>query len=197
MEEINKNSEFWNNRYKNDDTGWDMGIISTPIKAYFDQLTDKSLKILIPGCGNAHEAEYLFNQGFKNIFLVDLSPIALKNFRKRVPRFPDNQLICANFFTHEGTYDVMIEQTFFCAITPNLRAEYVKHSAQILKKEGKIIGLLFDEPLNEDHPPYGGSKAEYIEQFNPYFNIDVMEKAYNSVEPRAGRELFIKLTKKD
>jgi len=45
--------EFWNNKYKKNKTGWDLGEISSPLKAYFDQLTDKSALILIPGGGNS------------------------------------------------------------------------------------------------------------------------------------------------
>ena len=52
-------SEVWNDRYQNKDIGWDIGKISTPLKEYFDQLENKDLKIAIPGCGNAYEAEYL------------------------------------------------------------------------------------------------------------------------------------------
>ncbi|HBC05192.1 MAG TPA: SAM-dependent methyltransferase, partial [Aequorivita sp.] len=37
---------FWNHKYLSDDTGWDIGYVSTPIKEYIDQLTDKNLKIL-------------------------------------------------------------------------------------------------------------------------------------------------------
>ena len=193
---MNLDDNFWDRKYKNKDTGWDLGEISPPIKAYIDQLQNKELKILIPGCGNAYEAEYLFKNGFKNVFLIDLSLTALSHFKKRVPEFPKEQLICADFFTHQVTYDIMIEQTFFCAINPSLRPNYAKHAAELLKPKGKIVGLLFDAPLYKEHPPFGGCKNEYLEYFTPYFNIKNMDDAHNSIKPRAGRELFINLTKK-
>ena len=46
------NSEYWQNRYETNDIVWDAGKITTPLKEYIDQLEDKSIKILIPGCGN-------------------------------------------------------------------------------------------------------------------------------------------------
>ena len=52
---------YWNNRYLENDFGWDTGSITTPLKTYIDGLTDKSLKILIPGAGNSYEAEYLIS----------------------------------------------------------------------------------------------------------------------------------------
>ena len=63
---------YWDNRYKEGNTGWDIGTISTPLKEYFNQLKDTSLKILIPGGGNAYEAEYLYKKGFKNVTIVDI-----------------------------------------------------------------------------------------------------------------------------
>ncbi|OFY95608.1 MAG: SAM-dependent methyltransferase [Bacteroidetes bacterium RIFCSPLOWO2_12_FULL_31_6] len=194
--ELSLTKEFWNNRYLNDETGWDVGSISTPIKEYIDQLKDKTIKILIPGCGNAYEAEYLFNNGFNNIYLVDLSPIALENFKKRVTNFPENHLICDDFFNLTDYFDLIIEQTFFCAINPNLRSNYAKQVTQLLNKNGKLVGLLFDEELNNDKPPFGGNKKGYLKIFSPFLNIEIMETSYNSITPRSGRELFIKMAKK-
>lgn len=195
-EMIELDKDFWNNRYVNDETGWDIGEISTPIKEYVDQLYDKTIKILIPGCGNAYEAEYLFNKGFFNVFLIDISPLALENFKKRVTNFPKEQLICDDFFNHTLKYDLIIEQTFFCAITPNLRRKYAEHTSSILNQDGKLVGLLFNDKLNDDKPPFGGNTAEYYSNFTPYFSIEIMEKAYNSIAPRKDRELFIRMTKK-
>ena len=68
--EQHMDSKYWSERYQQNTTGWDIGHISTPIKAYIDQLTNKEMAIMIPGCGNAYEAEYLLQQGFTNITLV-------------------------------------------------------------------------------------------------------------------------------
>lgn len=193
---MNLDKGFWNQRYIKNETGWDLGEISIPLKEYFDQLKNKELRIIIPGCGNAYEAEYLFNNGFKNVFLIDLSPIALEQFKNRVPIFPEEQLICDDFFNHNMQYDLMVEQTFFCAINPSLRSKYAQHTADILKPNGRLIGLLFNDELNADHPPFGGNKNEYLSYFEPYFHINIMKTAHNSIKPRRGRELFIKLKKK-
>nr|WP_262914336.1 TPMT family class I SAM-dependent methyltransferase [Tenacibaculum aquimarinum] len=193
---IKLNEDFWNNKYKDNKTGWDLGAVSPPIKAYFDQLENKELKILIPGGGNSYEAEYLFKNGFKNVFVVDLSIIALENIKTRIPEFPDSQLLHANFFDIEERFDLIIEQTFFCAINPNLRPKYASKIHSVLKSKGKLVGLLFDAKLNEDHPPFGGNKKEYLSYFEPYFLIHNMEPCYNSYHNRQGKELFVMLQKK-
>ena len=67
---------------------------------------------------------------------------------------------------------------------------------ELLVDGGKLVGLLFDFPLTEDGPPFGGNKEEYLTYFEPHFEIAIMERAYNSIQPRSGRELFVKLEKK-
>ena len=188
--------EYWNNCYQNNDTGWDLGKISTPIEAYFNQLKNKELSMLIPGGGNSHEAEYLLNNGFKNVFVVDISPFAISNIKERVPNLPASQLFNEDFFKLDGAFDLIIEQTFFCAIDKGLRPTYAKKMAELLNSGGKLVGLLFDAPLYEDHPPYGGSPDEYVKYFEPYFDIEIMGPCYNSIEPRSGREVWIKMIKK-
>ncbi|WP_299763155.1 methyltransferase domain-containing protein [uncultured Dokdonia sp.] len=190
------NEDYWENRYQEKTARWDLGRISTPIKEYIDQLEDKELKIVIPGGGNSHEAEYLFNNGFKNVYVIDIATSPLENIQQRIPDFPKDQLIQADFFELDMTFDLVIEQTFFCALTPSLRPAYVKKMHSVLVPNGKIVGLLFDAPLYEDHPPFGGNKKEYQALFSPYFDIEIMEPATNSVTSRAERELFIKMFKK-
>ncbi|MFN7690843.1 MAG: SAM-dependent methyltransferase, partial [Bacteroidota bacterium] len=65
-----------------------------------------------------------------------------------------------------------------------------------LKPTGKLIGLLFNIPLNTEHPPFGGNKNEYENQFSPYFNFKYFDLCYNSIKPRANNELFIVLEKR-
>ncbi len=192
--DLNKN--FWDLRYQNNETGWDIGYISTPLKKYIDQLTDKNIKILIPGGGNSYEAEYLHNLDFKNVFVVDISPTALTNLKNRVPDFPKNHLINIDFFKLNNSFDLILEQTFFCALTPKLRDNYVLKMNQLLRPNGKLVGLLFNIPLNKDRPPFGGTKKEYLSYFKNYFKIEIMELSYNSISERTNNELFIKLIKK-
>ncbi|MFN5712363.1 MAG: methyltransferase [Bacteroidota bacterium] len=194
METIDKN--YWEKRWENKQTGWDTGSITTPLKNYFDQLSNKNISILIPGCGNAYEAEYLFEQKFKNTYIIDIAPQALTSFSTRVPHFPASQLICDDFFNHKGQYDLIVEQTFFCALDPAQREAYIQKMHALLKPTGKLIGLLFNIPMNTEHPPFGGNKNEYEKQFSPYFNFKYFDLCYNSIKPRANNELFIVLEKR-
>lgn len=193
---VKLDSDYWESRYQDNSTGWDLGTISEPLKIYFNQLKDNNIKILIPGGGNSHEAEYLHHIGYKNVFVVDLSKTALMNAKHRMPKFPSTHLIHSDFFDLEMKFDLIIEQTFFCAIHPSLRTKYAKQAHRLLNNNGKLVGLLFNVPLYKDRPPFGGSKEEYRSTFSPYFNIEIMTTSYNSVESRVGKELFVKAVKK-
>lgn len=191
---MNFNASFWENKYQQNKTGWDLGEVSPPLKAYFDQLENKELTILIPGAGNSYEAEYLFNKGFKNVFVVDLATSALENIKKRVPNFPEEQLIHGDFFELMGRFDLIIEQTFFCALDPALRPNYAEKMQTLLAPKGQLVGVLFEADLNEDHPPFGGSQKEYLTYFTPFFKSIQMQPSYNSYPNRQGMELFVKLS---
>lgn len=187
---------YWESKYSDETTGWDIGYASTPLVDYFKQLTNNNLKILIPGGGNCYEAEYLFEQGFENIFVIDIAEQPLKNLKTRFPNFPDNHLIHDDFFNHKGKYDLIVEQTFFCALDSFLRQKYVDKMQDLLEENGKLAGLLFDFELTEVGPPFGGSEAEYLQLFSEKFTIKKLERCYNSIQPRAGRELFFIFEKK-
>lgn len=188
---ITLDSDYWENRYANNTNRWDLGAVSPPIQAYIDQLEHKDLRILIPGGGNAYEAEYLWKSGFRHVYVVDIAPSPLANIQKRLPDFPKDQLVLANFFELNQEFDLIIEQTFFCALKPTLRNDYVQQMKSLLATQGKLVGLLFDAPLYEDHPPFGGNTSEYTALFSNDFKLHTLAPAYNSEASRMGRELFI------
>jgi methyl halide transferase len=187
--------EYWDKQYTSKATGWDLGKVSPPIKEYIDTLKDKYISILIPGCGNSHEAEYLLSRDFNNITLIDIAPSLVINLRKKFDNNPNIKIVLGDFFDHKGSYDLIIEQTFFCALSPTMRLNYVSKMHQLLSDNGKLAGLLFNK-IFESGPPFGGSKAEYEFLFKNYFDFNKMDLCQNSIAPRANSELFIELKKK-
>jgi thiopurine S-methyltransferase len=191
---MNNEQEYWTNRYEEEHTGWDIGYPSTPLKTYIDQLTDKNISILVPGAGNGYEIEYLFQQGFQNVHIMDISKIPLQRFQERNPDFPGFHLLHEDFFEHQGQYDLILEQTFFCSLVPTdkNRNVYAKHMAKLLKPKGKLVGLWFCFPLTGDmvKRPFGGDKKSYLGHLKPYFKVIVFEECHNSIPPRQGSELF-------
>lgn len=181
-------ADYWNNRYRENQTGWDIGYSSTPLQQYMLTVTDKNSSVFIPGCGNAYEAAFLVQMGFTNITLLDISSVLTAELKKT---FSDTQIniITADFFEHFGQYDLILEQTFFCALHPSQRSAYVEKMNRLLKPGGRLVGVLFNKEFT-DGPPFGGTKKEYEQLLGVHFSIKKMELCYNSIQPRRGSELF-------
>ena len=194
--DLDLGKEFWDKHYKSQTTAWDLGEVSPPIKNYIDQLTDKNINILIPGCGNTYEAEYLLLKGFNNITLIDISPTLVEKLQIKFKNNSAIKIIQGDFFALNGQYDLILEQTFFCAISPSLREKYAKIMHELLTENGKLAGVLFNRTFDFQGPPFGGTKDEYKLLFENYFNFKTFDKCYNSFSKRENTELFINLIKK-
>jgi methyl halide transferase len=199
---------YWKTRWQTGQTGWDAGEPTTPIRAFIDHLVetnaDKNLRILIPGAGSGYEAVYFFQNGFHNLTVCDWAEEAIERLKKQLPELPDTQLIAGDFFDLTGKFDLIIEQTFFCALDPVLRPKYVEKCFDLLDtdgtsrnhREGSIAGVLFNQNFATAGPPFGGTEEEYRGYFNSHFNINYMKNCYNSIKPRANTELWIRLKKR-
>lgn len=186
--------DYWDAQYKAKTTGWDLGLVSPPIKSYIDTLKDKDIAVLIPGCGNTYEAAYLLEQGFTNVTVIDIAPTLVKNIEQKFINNTSIQVLLGDFFSHKGEYDLIIEQTFFCALPPVMRQKYVWKMHELLAKDGILAGLFFNR-IFEVGPPFGGSQQEYELLFKNAFDLITLETSINSIAPRSNSELFFEFKK--
>lgn len=187
-------ASYWETQYQSKSTGWDLGDISPPIKKYIDTLENKETAILIPGCGNTYEAEYLLKKGFTNITVIDVAPTLVAELIKKFSNNSNITIVLGDFFEHQGKYDLIIEQTFFCALPPTMRQKYVWKMHQLLADKGILAGLLFNRRF-EINPPFGGDKTEYEMLFKASFDFLQMDICLDSAAPRSNSELFIEFKK--
>ncbi|MBP6183480.1 MAG: methyltransferase domain-containing protein [Saprospiraceae bacterium] len=187
---MNLDARYWQSRYEEGNTPWDIDGISPAVLEYMSNIPSDQIRILIPGAGKAHEAAWLHQHGFRNVFVCDWAEGAFKTFKEIAPDFPSYHLMVSDFFELEGKFDLILEQTFFCAIDPKRRSDYAKKCASLLNPGGKLAGLLFASAFDHAGPPFGGTKSEYLEIFLPYFNIIHMDISEKSITPRLGNELF-------
>ena len=185
---------YWDTQYQSNTVGWDLGKVSPPIKSYVDTIADKNAAILIPGSGNSYEAEYLAGQGFTNITVIDIAPTLVTMLQQKFMTNKNVSVLLGDFFDHQGLYDYIIEQTFFCALPPAMRQKYVCKMHSLLAPDGKLAGLLFNRDF-EVGPPFGGTHAEYEKLFRKAFSLNTVTVAANSVSARANAELFIEFQK--
>ena len=182
--------DFWNQHYIDQQTGWDIGKASPPLVEIFNTIENKNATILIPGCGNAYEAQYLLDDGFTNITLIDIAPLLVKQLQAQYCGNSSIQIICQDFFEHKGQYGYIIEQTFFCALDPKLRQAYAQKMHSLLNPKGILRGVLFNRMFEKEGPPFGGTEREYRLIFESLFDVQI-EECTTSYPARLGNEVVL------
>ena len=194
MSEVD-HSQFWENIYLENDTGWDLKGV-TPV---FDSLSNVLIKgkVCIVGCGRGYDAIMFAKKGF-DVTAVDFAPTPISELNKlAIEKSVTITTVQDDIFSLVGkypdTFDYVIEQTCFCAIHPNRRKEYEIIVRTILKPGGKLVGLWFplDKSQEEGGPPFGTTIDEVKSIFNSGWKIEKEEFPSQSVEPRKGREKLI------
>jgi SAM-dependent methyltransferase len=192
----NLSPKAWNERYKTKETPWDL---SGPTPE-FQRILDASLlpskgQVLVPGGGRGHDA-ILFAQRGYSVDLVDFAPEAIEATLIEASRqkavvyaYTRNFFDLAEVGYHQGRYDVLLEYTFFCAIDPLRREEYVKAAHTLLNPGGVLLGLFFPTQIDKAGPPFQVSQTEVEKLFTPYFDLKI-EKPLKSIKAREGREFL-------
>jgi cyclopropane fatty-acyl-phospholipid synthase-like methyltransferase len=190
----------WQRHYDEGDLGWDLGQVAPPFIKLFESKTILPGKTLIPGCGRGHEVIYLAENGFE-VTAVDYSPGAVNHLKSTVQeRNLKCEVLHLDFFgidsSHNGVYDLLIEQTFFCAISPEQRSSYVSTVARALKKGGMLAGLFYHTGEEEGGPPFNTTREDIKKYFSDSFEIRQLSKAEDSAEQRKNKEWLAILIKK-
>ncbi len=150
-----QNSNEWENRYQQGQTGWDRGDVSPNLLHWIEIGLLKPCRILIPGCGNGHEVVTLAEKGF-DVVAIDIAPTPIENLRKVLKaRQLNAELIQTDFFIWklEKPFDAIYEQTSLCALHPDEWMEYEKCLFHWLKPKGKLFAQ-FMQTGQESGPPF-------------------------------------------
>ena len=194
------NPEFWNQRYLDNNTKWDIGA-PTPILSHYLKKNSILGKACVLGCGNGHDVIELSNYGAE-VHAVDFSSQAIKNLQEKITKENRIVLIEEDIFNlsdmYTDSFDFVYEYTCYCAIDPNRRVDYFDMAYSILKSGGLLFGIfipLDKDMYNEDGPPFGVSVDQILELTQNRFKIIKNSFSQHSIEPRAGRERLIILEK--
>jgi len=191
--------EDWQRHYDEGDLGWDLGQVAPPFVTLFESNLIVPGKTLVPGCGRGHEVVYLAENGF-DVTAVDYSVGAVNHLKAVVEKRQLNtRILHMNFFeldpAYNEIYDLLIEQTFFCAISPEQRPMYVATVARALKKGGMLAGLFYHTG-QEGGPPFNTTQDDIVKSFSDSFEIRELAQAKNSAEQRKDKEWLAILVKK-
>jgi SAM-dependent methyltransferase len=184
------NSTFWENRYQEGTSRWDLGQAAPPLAHLLTQPdAPKPGRAIALGCGRGHDALLFAQHGFQ-VLGVDYAPSAIAAATAATQNLPA-QFIQRDIFDllpeYEGQFDYVIEHTCFCALELDLRDRYVDLAASLLKPDGQLLGLFFTHS-RPGGPPYGSSPEAIRQHFERRFAIASLAPTPYSVPSRQNEE---------
>ncbi|MFN0038412.1 MAG: methyltransferase domain-containing protein [Burkholderiales bacterium] len=186
MAQDSSKADFWDSRYRDQVTPWDAGKVPALLQRYADNITPGA-RILIPGCGSAHEAAYLARRGF-DVLAIDFSEAAIEVARKNLAGL-ENHLRVADFFDFDvgQPYDVIYERAFLCALPPRIWPQYGPRTAQLLRSGGELAGFFFLRQT-ERGPPFGVTADALHALLDPHFALIEDQAVTDSIPVFQGGE---------
>lgn len=156
-------TQFWQERFEKQQTGWDRGAPNPQLLAWLDSAALQPCRIAVPGCGGGWEVAELARRGF-DVTGLDYTPAAIAKTRALLEaQGLKAQVVQADVLRYrpEAAFDAIYEQTCLCAIHPDDWQEYASQLHQWLRP-GASLWALFMQVLrpaaSEDGliqgPPY-------------------------------------------
>jgi len=182
---------FWDERYQLGAVPWDFGGVPQDLQAYLKKKPKRGNRVLIPGCGSGHEIRAFAQAGY-DVTAIDFSRAAVERARRNTgPELADRVLL-GDFFTYgfePGSFDLIYERTFLCALTPDRREAYRDRVCQLLRRNGDLVGYFYYETPNpQAGPPFGFAWGTSDELFGRHFILLKDVAVTDSLPMFAGHE---------
>lgn len=131
------NKSHWENVYETktpEEASWTQKKPQTSLELIRSLGSDKSVKIIDIGGGDSNLADFLLEEGYENITVLDISEKALERAKRRLGKDAEKiQWIVADIiaFTPEETYDIWHDRAAFHFFT---RSEDISKYVRIAEK---------------------------------------------------------------
>ncbi|KAF5192434.1 Methyltransferase-like protein [Thalictrum thalictroides] len=159
--------KFFSIRGSDDSFEWyaDWPNLQNPLLSQLSNFKEeKSIQILIPGCGNSKLSENLYDAGFHGITNIDFSKVVISDMLRRNVRTRPDMRWRVMDMTHmqftDDTFDAVVDKGGLDALMepelgPSLGTQYISEVKRVLKPGGKfacltlaeshVLGLLFSK----------------------------------------------------
>lgn len=161
----------WENCYRTGDTQWDKGEGSPGLAdwlAAHPELPRGSAAN--PGCGFGYDVRAWAQAGFEATGF-DIAPSAIAGANERTPE-ANAHFRLGDFLNDQPKpderFDWIFEHTFYCAIDPSQRPDYLAAVKRWLKPGGQFLAVHYFIP-DEDGPPFGTDYEEVNARFSGDF----------------------------
>lgn len=179
----NDRKNYWETIYESkrpDEVSWTQEIPKTSLDFIHSFELDKSAKIIDIGGGDGKLVDYLLDEGFENITVLDISAKALEKAKKRL----GNKAVKVNWivsditeFKPQTTYDVWHDRATFHFLTKTEQVDKYISTAQIAATGFLIIGTF------SENGPTKCSGLE-IKQYNDETLTSIFKDGFDKIACR-------------
>ncbi len=152
-------SDYWENRYRQGQTGWDRAAVHPALLDWLDQgpeVFPPGARVAVPGCGHGYEVVELARRGFR-VTAIDFAREPMQRLEESLKEAgAEAALVQQDLFEYrpEQPFDVIYEQTCLCAIDPARRKAYEAWAHENLKPGGSLLVLLMQTDDPQKGPPF-------------------------------------------
>ncbi|CAI7896406.1 unnamed protein product [Closterium sp. NIES-53] len=147
---------YWDARYEKEgpEKTFDWYQQYTALAPIFDIYMDKASKVLMVGCGNAVLSEDMVQNGYQDIWNVDISSVVVDYMKKRNSTIPqlkyDTMNVCSMGFD-ESAFDVVLDKGTLDAIlcgndSVENASAMLSEVCRVLKHGGKFLLITYGDP---------------------------------------------------
>jgi thiopurine S-methyltransferase len=186
-------SDFWQQRWRNNQIGFHEGTVNRFLAEHWSALSPRGDEtVFVPLCGKALDMAWLRERGHR-VFGVEMSSIACRTFfteRGIEPTVTETgafvhyahdgiDLLCGDVFDLQRgqlrNTVLFYDRAALIALPPEARERYCAHLSEIMTPDGRGLLITLDYPDQAfDGPPFAVSDSEVRRQLGIRFDIDCL-----------------------
>lgn len=180
---------FWDERFEKRFTPWDRGGVAQDLRRFVAD-AGGPLRVLIPGCGSAHELVLMCEAGW-DATAIDFSPAAVARAREVAGPWA-GRVVEADFFDYQPprALDVVIEQAFLCALPRARWPAVARRWTQLLAPGALLAGYFYVDDAPKG-PPFGIARERLDALLAPKFDCVADQAVGDSIPVFAGKERWM------
>lgn len=188
-------ADFWQNKWKNNDTGFHENEVNKHLLNSWQKLElKKGDTVFVPLCGKSNDMLWLARQGF-SVVGAELSPLGVEAFfrennlevsqtayEKNTLWENDNiKIFCGNFFDlgadSLSNIKAVYDRGALIALPGEMRKRYVQHLLRVLPKNFNSLLLTLEYSQKEmKGPPFSVSEEEIETLFGVNKKVTLLHK---------------------
>ncbi|AJK47719.1 thiopurine S-methyltransferase [Burkholderia plantarii] len=179
---------FWDERFDRDFLPWDLARVPEAFTAFAATLAP--CPVLVPGCGSAHEAQWLARAGWP-VKAIDFSASAVGAARRQLGEHA-GVVEQADFFAYAPPWrpQWIYERAFLCALPPARWPDYAARMAALLPEGGVLAGC-FVLGATRKGPPFGIERDALDALLGAWFVLEQARPVADSLPVFEGRESWL------